>query len=139
MKLVDESCRETRVDDFTAALDHQPVDAPLCQRVDSRHEVDVVPVALALTFGPASALDHDDLGTGGRKRLASLGGRRRGDEQVGRRRVVEDPGVGRRPSGRVDDDAGGVARAAVPEPFDASVLLVEREVRVVREDGSNPD
>jgi len=38
---------------------------PRCQRVDSRHEVDVVPVALALTFGPASALDHDDLGTGG--------------------------------------------------------------------------
>jgi len=110
VKLVDESCRETRVDDFTAALDHQPVDAPLCQRVDSRHEVDVVPVALALTFGPASALDHDDLDHAPHRAQAPrvARGRRRGDEQVGRRRVVEDPGVGRRPSGRVDDDAGGL-------------------------------
>jgi len=113
---------------------------PCQQRVDSRHEVDVVPVALSRSFGPASALDHDDLGTGGASASRRSGAptRRRAGRSSPRRR-----GSGRRSasvrSSRRRRRRGRVARAAVPEPFDASVLLVEREVRVVREDGSNPD
>ena len=62
-----------------------------------------------------------------------------GHEHVRRRGVVQYPGVEWGPTGRIGDDAGGVAGSAVAEALDAAVGLVECEVWVVSEDGADAD
>ena len=127
LELVDDPGRETREDHLAAAFDHESVDATVCERRDAIGEVDPI----------VTGDDHRRAGRG--ERLAPIGRGRLREEQVRGRRVVEDPRVERGAAGRVDDDSSRVAGAAVPQPLDPACLFVEREVRVVGEDGSDTD
>ncbi len=126
-EFVHEIVLEQREDQFATALDQQPVDPPLFEGGEGRSEID------------AFAARSDDPCTCRRKRPDPLVGGGLAREQVGRRRVVKDPGVYGSSGTRIRDDAGWMGWVAPILAGGDPLGIVERQVGIVSEHRSDPD